>query len=225
MRLVTYRCGSHVGKSYGPRVSAAKFVAFSQRAVKPSSRPRIFSPSTPALERCLGRPDLACYVLLLHRVNASFFVISINIKLVASTFSLDENREIHRAKLKAKQVSENYGAILRRFRKMRELRLVDFSRLSNLDVGYLSRIETGDRSVPGPRTRTILQSALRLSNAEIDVLEAAVYRNLQTSATDAISMRSGDGAVIILPGKDILRLLMALDLKPTVLISKGEPEM
>jgi len=38
-------------------------------------------------------------------------------------------------------------------------------------------------------------------------------------------MGSGDGAVIILPGKDILRLLKALDLKPTVLTSRGEPEM
>ena len=171
------------------------------------------------------RSGLPCYASLLRSVNASFFAKIIEIKPVVNIFLLDENREIHQVKIQANTVSENYGQALRRFRKMRELRLVDFSRLSNLDIGYLSRIETGDRPVPGPRTRTILQSALRLSNSEIDVLEAAVSRNLRNSTAEAISMGSGDGAVIILPGRDILRLLKALDLKPIVLTSKGEPEM
>ena len=116
---------------------------------------------------------------------------------------------------------EQYGSILRRLRKDRELRLLDLARLVELDVSYLSRIETGDRPVPARRIRDAILSALQPSHAEVEALQAAAAQ----ASMQSFEIRSDQGAIVILPGKDIIKLLKALKLMPSLRILEGGSEM
>lgn len=118
-----------------------------------------------------------------------------------------------------------YGQLLRAFRTARKLRLVDVARLSNLDVSYVGKIETEDRPVPSVEVCAAIHSALQLSPAEEVELKNAAAQSRRLKKAKLISMNSGQGAIIILPGKDILKLLKALKLKPTVLMPEEESKM
>lgn len=102
---------------------------------------------------------------------------------------------------------------------------MDLARLTELDVSYLSRIETGDRPVPARRIRDAIHSALQPSHAEVETLQAAAAQASSTKNAQSLEIRSDQGAVLILPGKDIIKLLKALKLKPSVRISKGGSKM
>ncbi len=121
---------------------------------------------------------------------------------------------------------QQYGLLLREYRTARNLRLLDVARISNLDISYIGKIETGDRPVPDIAVCEAIHSALQLSAAEeLELKNAAARSRRVRKKSTLLSMDSGEGAIIILPGKDILKLLKALKLKPTVFVPEEESKM
>jgi transcriptional regulator with XRE-family HTH domain len=67
--------------------------------------------------------------------------------------------------------NQNYGALLRWFRKKRAKRLSEVASLAGIDLSYLCRIERGERAKPSASIHSALIGALGLSTEEISLLE------------------------------------------------------
>lgn len=103
------------------------------------------------------------------------------------------------------------------------MRLLDLSRLSELDVSYLSRIETGHRPVPDLDVCNAIHAALKLSpSEEANLLQvAAGARDIKKASLLARSR--DDGEVLTIYKRDVLRFLKAL--RQPILCSEGGREM
>lgn len=67
-----------------------------------------------------------------------------------------------------------YGLLLRNFRKSRNLRLREVAFKAQIALSYLSRIETGERSVPPREIQDALACAIGLTDDEISALTQAI---------------------------------------------------
>lgn len=122
-------------------------------------------------------------------------------------------------------MSPHYGWLVRQFRAARKMRLLDLSRLSGLDVSYLSRIETGQRPVPDLDVCNAIHSALELSPLEETNLLRAAADGRRIKSDSLLTMARANGEVFTVHRKDILRFLKALKINPSIPCSEGGSEM
>lgn len=122
-------------------------------------------------------------------------------------------------------MSPHYGSLLRRFRTDRKMRLLDLSRLSEIDVSYLSRIETGRRPVPNLEVCNAIHSALALSPSEEKIFLNVAAEGRRTKEESLLAMRRAGDEEFTVHRKDIVRFLKALKVKSAPLSFEGGAEM
>lgn len=66
----------------------------------------------------------------------------------------------------------NFGEILTHFRKEREYSIRELARLVEIDPGYISRLESGEKEFPSEDVIRGLRKALKLSDRKGEIFEA-----------------------------------------------------
>lgn len=105
------------------------------------------------------------------------------------------------------------------------MRLLDLSRLADLDVSYLSRIETGVRPVPDLEVCNAIHMALKLTPSEEETLLEVAAEARRRKEAHLLAMDKEGAEVFTVHKRDILRFLKAFKIKPTIHCSEGGAEM
>ncbi len=100
--------------------------------------------------------------------------------------------------------AQSYGCILRQLRTTRKKSLTEIAKLAGLDISYLSRIETGARSVPAESIRTSIARALELSQEETRLLEES---NHSRTLREKVVQQEGEVMVMVMNVKDAKKLI------------------
>ncbi|MFI8715175.1 helix-turn-helix domain-containing protein [Brevibacillus brevis] len=82
-------------------------------------------------------------------------------------------------------VAENFGIMLRHYRKLRNLSLKDLEDISSVSAGYIHRLESGERKSPSITKILQLSEALRIPNA---VLVATIIRKPSSTEEETLSL-------------------------------------
>lgn len=98
-----------------------------------------------------------------------------------------------------------YGFQLRSLRKQRQKSIAWVAERTNLNVTYLSRIETGKRPIPAMPIRAAIASALNLTASEIQALENSLTGSY--SIFEHLSRVPGQVVVVIMNYADAQLLL------------------
>ncbi len=121
--------------------------------------------------------------------------------------------------------TQQYGALIRSFRKNRHKRLSDVAIAAGVDISYLSRIERGDRHVPSIQLQIAIANALMLTQDEKEQLNQANQSDdLNCGSIFPNNLARGQVVVMLMNVKDAMRFLGTDILNQTILISTHKKE-